>query len=55
MMRRLFERPTIGRVLLVVATWVVLVTALHVTINRRSPLAPGSEARALQVGGLPVT
>ena len=54
-MRGLFERPTIGRVLLVVAAWVALITALHVTINRRSSLAPASEARTLQVGGLPVT
>ena len=54
-MRGLFERPTIGRVLLVVGAWVILITALHVTINRRTPLAPGSEARTLQVGGLPVT
>ena len=38
-----------------VAAWVVLVTALHTTVNGRGPLAPGADARSLQVGGLPVT
>jgi hypothetical protein len=52
---RIFERPSLGVVLGAVAAWVILVTALHTTINSRGPLAPGAEARALQVGGLPVT
>ena len=47
--------PSLGFVLVAVAAWVALITALHVTINRRSSLAPASEARTLQVGGLPVT
>ena len=47
--------PTLGFVLVAVAVWVVLVTILHTTINGRRPLAPGTEARTLQVGGLPVT
>jgi hypothetical protein len=51
----MFERPSLGLVLGAVAAWVVLVTALHTTINGRGPLAPRAEARALQVGGLPVT
>ena len=52
---RIFERPSLGVVLGAAAAWVVLVTVLHTTINGRGPLAPGAEARALQVGGLPVT
>lgn len=52
---RIFERPSLGLVLGAVAAWIVLVTALHTTINGRGPLAPRAEARALQVGGLPVT
>ncbi len=52
---RIFERPGLGVVLGAVAAWVVLVTALHTTINGRGPLAPGAESRTLQVGGLPVT
>ena len=47
--------PNLGFVLGAVAAWVVLVTVLHTTINGRAPLAPGAEARTLQVGGLPVT
>jgi hypothetical protein len=47
--------PSLGLVLGAVAAWVVLVTALHVAVNGRAPLAPGAEARTLQVGGLPVT
>jgi len=54
-MRRFFERPSIGHVLALVAVWVILITGLHVSINRRPALAPGAEARTLQVGGLPVT
>ena len=51
----MFERPSLGLVLGAVAAWVVLVTLLHTTINGRGPLARSAEARALQVGGLPVT
>jgi hypothetical protein len=47
--------PGLGVVLGAVAAWVVLVTALHITINGRVPLTPGAGARSLQVGGLPVT
>ena len=47
--------PSLGFVLVAVAAWVVLLTVLHVTINGRRPVAPGAEARTLQVGGLPVT
>ena len=47
--------PTLGFILGAVAAWVVLVTVLHVTVNGRRPVAPGAEARTLQVGGLPVT
>jgi len=47
--------PSLGFVLVGVAVWVVLVTILHTAINGRGPLAPGAEARTLQVGGLPVT
>jgi hypothetical protein len=52
---RIFERPSLGVVLGAVVAWVVLVTVLHTTINGRGPLASGTDARALQVGGLPVT
>jgi hypothetical protein len=58
LLRRLWrwiERPSLGLVLCGVAGWVVLVTALHIVVNARVPLAPGAEARTLQVGGLPVT
>ncbi|HTK88823.1 MAG TPA: hypothetical protein VL948_01135 [Verrucomicrobiae bacterium] len=48
-------RPSIGRVLALLAAWVVVITVLHVTINHRPALAPRAEARALAVGGLPVT
>ena len=47
--------PSILFILVMVAGWVVLVTVLHVSINARRPVAPGAEARTLQVGGLPVT
>ena len=47
--------PSLNLVLVAVAGWVVLVTILHVTINGRGALIPGAAARALQVGGLPVT
>jgi hypothetical protein len=47
--------PSLLFILIMVAAWVVLVTVLHVTINGRRPVAPGAEARTLQVGGLPVT
>jgi hypothetical protein len=53
--RRLFERPSLKLVVGAVAAWVVLVTALHVTINGRARLTRVAEARTLQVGGLPVT
>lgn len=53
--RRIFERPSLGGVLAGVAAWVVVVTALHVVINHRGTFTPGAEARALEVGGLPVT
>ena len=38
-----------------VAAWVVLVTALHVTLNVRGVFSRTAEARALPVGGLAVT
>lgn len=47
--------PSLNLVLVAVAGWVVLVTILHVTINGPGPLVPEAAARALQVGGLPVT
>ena len=47
--------PNLRFILIMVAAWVVLVTILHVSINGRRPVAPGVEARTLQVGGLPVT
>jgi hypothetical protein len=53
--RRIFERPSLGGVLVGVAVWVAVVTALHVVVNHRGALAPGAEARTLEVGGLPVT
>lgn len=52
---RIFERPSLGGVLAGVAAWVVVVAVLHVVVNHRGALAPGGEAHALQVGGLPVT
>lgn len=52
---RIFERPSLGGVLAGVAVWVVVVTALHLAVNHRGALAPGAEARPLEVGGLPVT
>ncbi len=48
-------RPSIGRVLALVAAWVAAITVLHVAINHRPALAPRAEARTLTVGGLPVT
>jgi hypothetical protein len=54
-MRRFLERPGIGHVVALVVAWVILITGLHVAINHRPALAPGAEARTLQVGGLPVT
>jgi hypothetical protein len=47
--------PSLGFILGAVAGWVILVTVLHTAINGRVSLAPGAEARTLQVGGLPVT
>ena len=47
--------PSLGVALGAVAVWAVLVTALHVTINGRGSLVPGSAVRSLEVGGLPVT
>ena len=47
--------PNLLFILIMVAAWVVLVTILHVSITGRRPVAPGAEARTLQVGGLPVT
>ena len=52
---RLLERPSLAAVAAAAAVWVVLVTALHIGVNHRSSLARPAEARALQVGGLPVT
>jgi hypothetical protein len=46
--------PGLGIVLGTVAAWVVLITALHVTVNGRG-LGAGTPMRAVQVGGLPVT
>jgi hypothetical protein len=47
-------RPSLATVGAVAAAWVVVVSALHVTINR-APATRGGAARTLQVGGLPVT
>jgi hypothetical protein len=52
---RIFERPSLGIVVSAVVVWVVLVTALHLTVNGRVHLAHVAEARTLAVGGLPVT
>jgi hypothetical protein len=53
--KRWIERPSLGAVAGAVAAWVVLVIALHVTINRRADGSRAAGARTLQVGGLPVT
>jgi len=42
-------------VLVVLALWIVAVTALHVGVNSRRVLGRVAEARSLPVGGLPVT
>jgi hypothetical protein len=47
-------RPTLATVAVAVTAWVVVVSALHLTINR-APAVRGTAARTLQVGGLPVT
>ena len=47
--------PSLGGALGAAAAWVVLITVLHVTINGRGSLVPGSAVSSLQVGGLPVT
>jgi hypothetical protein len=47
-------RVSRGTVAGAVAAWVVVVSALHFTINR-APAVRGTAARTLQVGGLPVT
>jgi hypothetical protein len=47
-------RPSLATVGGVVAAWVVVVSALHVTINR-APAQRGGAIRTLPVGGLPVT
>jgi hypothetical protein len=47
--------PSLGVALGAVAAWAVLVTVLHVAINGRGSLVPGSAVPSLQVGGLPVT
>jgi hypothetical protein len=52
--RRLLERPSLATVAVAVAAWVVVVSGLHLTINRAS-VPRGAETRTLQVGGLPVT
>jgi hypothetical protein len=52
---RVFSRPSLGTVALAVASWVAVVTALHVGVNSRRPLSRAAEARSLPVGGLPVT
>jgi hypothetical protein len=52
---RAFERRSLAVVAGVVVAWVVLVTALHISLNSRGHLSGAAEARSLQVGGLPVT
>jgi hypothetical protein len=52
---RIFARPSLGVVIGAVGAWVVLVTALHVTVNGRAHPTHVAEARTLAVGGLPVT
>jgi hypothetical protein len=52
---RLLPRSSLGLVLALAAAWIVLITVLHVAVNRRAVLAPGAETRTVQVGGLPVT
>jgi len=52
---RMHSRPSLAAVVLAVASWVVVVTALHVGVNSRRPLGRAAEARSLPVGGLPVT
>jgi hypothetical protein len=52
---RVHSRPRLAAVVLAVASWVVVVTALHVGVNGRRPLGRAAEARSLPVGGLPVT
>ncbi len=47
--------PPIVRVVGVVIAWAVLVTALHVAVNHRVSLTRAAGARAVEVGGLPVT
>ena len=53
--RRIVERPSLGVVVGAVVVWVMLVTALHVTVNGRVPITGVASARTLAVGGLPVT
>ena len=52
---RALARPSPGVVVVVVTAWMLVVTALHVSIN--SPRPPGrvAEVRSVPVGGLPVT
>jgi len=49
------SRPSLAAVVLVVASWVVVVTTLHIGVNIRRPSGHAAEARMLPVGGLPVT
>lgn len=49
------RRPSLAVVIGAVAAWVIVVTALHVGINSRRLVWRTAEARALPVGGLPVT
>lgn len=60
-LRALFSRAFFRRRLTILALilvgWVVLVTALHLHLNRRVSVtgAKGAAVRSIQVGGLPVT
>jgi len=49
------SRPSLAAVVLAVASWVVVVTTLHIGVNIRRPSGHTAEARSLPVGGLPVT
>ncbi len=53
--QRLFHRPSLRAVIVGAGLWLVCVTALHVLVNNRGAVVPRAEARAVQVGGLPVT
>jgi len=53
--RGVHSRPSLAAVVLAVASWVVVVTTLHIGVNIRRPSGHAAEARSLPVGGLPVT